>query len=88
MGNNYQSCVVTATNALLDFPVSKYREELMFLILKSKYTLATESIEELKLERYRSTIDEYYTFINENPNGSLKKDADRILKECRKIIKE
>lgn len=88
MGNNYQSCVVTATNALLDFPVSKYREELMYMILKSKYTLATESIEELKLERYRSTIDEYYTFINENPNGSLKKDADRILKECRKIIKE
>lgn len=88
MGNNYQSCVVTASNALLDFPVSKYREELMFLILKSKYTLATQSQEQLKIERYRSAIDEYYAFINEYPKGSFRKDADQMLKECRKIIKE
>ncbi len=30
MGNNYLSCVITAQNALKNYPYSKYREEFMF----------------------------------------------------------
>ncbi len=86
--NNFQSCIVTASNALMDYPVSKYREELAFLVLKSRYVLATQSVEELLLDRYRAAIDEYYSFINEFPKGKYKKEADGILKESRKIIKE
>lgn len=86
--NNYLSCIITATNALMDYPVSKYREEMAFLILKSRYVLATQSVPELVDERYRATIDEYYNFINEFPEGKYRKEADSILKEARKIIKE
>jgi len=86
--NNYESCIVTANNALMDFPVSKYREELAFLILKSRYVLATQSVPELLMDRYRATLDEYYAYINEFPAGKFRKDADGILKETRKIIKE
>lgn len=88
MGNNYQSCIVTANNALLDYPVSKYRQELSFLILKSRYTLALHSVDALKLDRYRATIDEYYAFMNEYPESTYKNEAAYYLRECKKIIKD
>jgi outer membrane protein assembly factor BamD len=88
MGNNYQSCIITANNALLDYPVSKYREDLSFLILHSRYMMASQSLEALKLERFRTTIDEYYSFVNEFPQSKYLKEAGNILKESQKYIKE
>ena len=35
-GNNYQACVVTAQNAVNDYPYSSKREEFYILIMKSK----------------------------------------------------
>ena len=37
MGNNYLSCVITAQNALKNYPYSKYREEFMFYTIRAKY---------------------------------------------------
>ncbi|MCE5174107.1 MAG: outer membrane protein assembly factor BamD [Bacteroidales bacterium] len=88
LGNNYESCIITANNTLLDYPVSKYREELSFLILKSRYMLAVNSLDHLKVDRYRAAMDEYYSYINEYPKGGYVKEAENILKECKKIIKD
>ena len=59
MGNNFQSCVITAQNALKNYPYSKYREEFMFLIIRAKYELALVSVEEKLQGRYRDVVDEY-----------------------------
>lgn len=88
LGNNYESAVISAQNALKKYPSTKYREELLMLILNSKYEQALQSIDEKKVERYRNTIDEYYNYINEFPNGKSRKQADRILNESKKIVKE
>jgi outer membrane protein assembly factor BamD len=88
LGNNYESAVISAQNALKKYPSTKYREELLMLILNSKYEQALQSIDEKKAERYRNTIDEYYNYINEFPNGKSRKQADRILNESKKIVKE
>lgn len=88
LGNNYESAVITAQNALKKYPSTKYREELSMLILEAKYAMATQSIEEKLLDRYRDTIDEYYSYSNEFPQGKYKKQAEKILKESKKIIKE
>jgi len=88
MGNNYESAVISAQNALKKFPSTKYREELSMLILDAKYQQAVQSVEEKKIERYRSTIDEYYNYINEFPTGKSRKQADRIFNESKKIVKE
>lgn len=88
MGNNYESAVITAQNALKRFPSNKYREELSIIILDAKYEQAVQSIEEKKLDRYRSAIDEYYNYINEYPEGKLRKHADKIFNESKKIVKE
>lgn len=88
MGNNYQACIVTAQNALKDYPYTKLREELSILILRAKYKMAHNSIEEKKLERYRDTIDEYYAFKTEFPDSEYIKEADKYFKEAKKIIKD
>nr|WP_321451162.1 outer membrane protein assembly factor BamD [uncultured Carboxylicivirga sp.] len=86
-GNNYLSAVIAAQNSLKEFPDTKYREELSFLILESKYIQAVKSIEEKKEERIRETIDEYYSFVNEFPEGKYKKRADKILDDSEGMLK-
>ena len=88
LGNNYESAVITAQNALKKYPSTSYREELLMLMLDSKYEQAVQSVDEKKAERYRNTVDEYYNYINEYPNGKYKKQADRILNESKKNVKD
>ena len=86
MGNNYMSAVIAAQNSLREFPDTKYREELSFLILESKYIQAVKSVEEKKNERLRDAIDEYYTFVNEFPEGKYKRRADKILSDSESML--
>ena len=88
MGNNYESAVITAQNALRKYPSTSYREELSMIILEAKYQQAVQSVFEKKIERYRSAIDEYYNYINEFPEGKLRKQAERIFNESKKIVKD
>ena len=78
MGNNYQSGIITAQNALKTFPYTKYREELSMLILRCKFKMAEESVQDKMLDRYRDTVDEYYAFKNEFPESKYMKEAERI----------
>ena len=87
-GNNYESCVITAQNALKDYPYTNMREDLSILILRAKYEMAVYSVEDKRAERYREAVDEYYAFKNEFPESKYMKDADRIFKEAQKILKD
>lgn len=87
-GNNYESCVVTAQNALKDYPYTSYREDFSILIMKSKYQLAKESIEERKVDRYREAEDECYGFLNEFPDSKEKDTALRYIAHCKKYTKD
>lgn len=48
MGNNYESAIITARNAIKTYPYSRYKEDLEMVILKSKYQEAVQSVEEKK----------------------------------------
>lgn len=88
MGNNYQSAVIAAENSLKEFPDTKYREELSFLILESKYIQAEKSVIEKKEARARESVDEYYNFINEFPESKYRRKADKILKDSEAMLKK
>ncbi len=88
MGDNYLSAIIVADNALKMYPYSKYREELEMLKLKSKFQEARQSVTERKEERFRDVVDEYYSFINNYPDGPNKEEADNILKIARRYLKE
>jgi outer membrane protein assembly factor BamD len=87
MGNNYLACVITAQNALKDYPYTNLREDLSILILRAKYEMAYYSVEEKRIDRYRETVDEYYAFKNEFPNSKYLKEADKLFKESEKMLK-
>ncbi|MDR0977403.1 MAG: outer membrane protein assembly factor BamD [Prevotellaceae bacterium] len=78
MGNNYQACVITAQNALKDYPYTNMREDLAILILRAKYEMAYYSVLEKRADRYREAADEYYAFKNEFPDSKYAKEADHI----------
>ena len=86
LGNNYESCVITAQNALKDYPYTDYREELSILILRARHEMAIYSVEDKKMDRYRETVDEYYAFKNEFPESKYMKEVEDIFKEVSKYI--
>jgi outer membrane protein assembly factor BamD len=86
--DNYKASITALNNCLIDFPDSKYREEIMFKLLKSKYMLAVKSVQAKQTERFQDTIDEYYAFITEYPESKNKKEANDIYKEASKYTKE
>ena len=87
MGNNYRSCIITADNALKDYPYSKYREEFIFLKIRAKYELARVSVEDRLQGRYRDVVDEYYNYTNEFPEGKYTKQIQRFFDNANKQIK-
>lgn len=88
MGNNYESAVIVAKNAIKDYPYSKYKEALELLVLKARFQEAEQSIEERKPDRYRDVIDEYYSFINNYPDSPNRDEADNIFAIAKKYVKD
>lgn len=85
-GSNYEACVVTAQNAINDYPYSVRKEDFAILILRAKYHLAESSVESKKYERYNDTVDEYYGFVNEYPQSKFLKEAKSIFDKSEKEL--
>lgn len=86
MGNNYESCVVTAREALKSYPYSVYADEYQYLIVKSRYELAMKSIAEKQPIRFRDVVDEYFNYNNMFPNGKFKKDVENYYQTALKRV--
>ena len=87
-GNNYEACIITAQNALKDYPYTSMREKFALLIMKSKYELAQQSVEEKKFERFQDAEDECYGFINEYPDSKSKSLAEKYISKCKEVTKD
>lgn len=87
-GSNYEACIITAQNALLDFPYSTRREDFSILVLRAKFGLAQQSVENKKEERLTSTVDEYYGFSSEFPDSKYAKEAKRIFEKAGNELKK
>lgn len=83
-GSNYQACIVTAENAIKDYPYTSRREDFAILILRAKFELAAQSVEAKKEDRYHDAIDEYYGFTNEYPESRFMKEASALFKKAKK----
>ena len=86
--SNYEACIITAQNALKQYPYSKMREDFALLIMKSKFELAENSADTRRLERYRDAEDECYGFMNEYPDSQNKALAEKFIAKCKKVIKD
>ncbi len=85
--SEYKSAIIALKNSLKDYPNTKYKEDLMFMILESSYMLAKNSIESKQKERYEDTIKEYYTFIGAFPESRYLKKAEKMYKSAQEAKK-
>lgn len=86
MGNNYESAVITARNAQNEYPYSKYREDLAYVIYRARYEAAMNSVEEKLEDRLREAADEYYTFINDYPEGKYSMEVNKFNEKVQKKL--
>lgn len=84
--SEYKAAIVALKNSVKDFPESKHREEQLFLVVKSAYLLADNSVPEKQKERFQATIDEYYTFAGEYPQSEYSKEALKMYEASKKFL--
>ena len=82
---DYKSSIVAIANVVKDFPDSKYVEELNFLLVKSHYLLALNSVDAKRPERLKNTFDAYLRFIDKFPQSTYLKDAEGIYLSALKL---
>lgn len=75
---DYKSAIFAFRNSLIDFPDSKYKEEMEFLTIKSSYLYAQMSVENKKSERFLETIEYYQTFVDSYASSKYLKEAQSI----------
>jgi len=87
----YRSATIALNTTILEFPDTKYKEELLFLILKSNFLFASNSVNTKKLVRFEKSIKSYYTFVDSFKNSKFAKEAESFylssLKELEKLKK-
>lgn len=86
--NNYESCIITARNAMNDFPYSIHKEAMHYYVVASLYEIARLSVEEKQQSRLRDLRDEYYNYINEFPEGKHRSKVDEYFAYAEKYIIE
>ena len=84
--SNYIASIITAENALKQYPYSSWREDFTLIVMKSKFELAENSSEDKRMERYRDAEDECYGFLNEFPDSKNCAMAKRFIAKCKKVI--
>ena len=80
------ACIITAQNALNDYPYSNKREAFSILIMKSKYELAKMSVPSKQYQRFEDAEDECYGFLNEYPDSKMRTEAKDYIAECKQFL--
>jgi outer membrane protein assembly factor BamD len=84
----YQAAVSRIDRFFAEYPISAYREELLFLSVMSHFEFAKGSIEKKKIDRFRATIETYITFANLFPQSRYIKEAERYYEDSRTEVEK
>ncbi len=86
--DDWKAAIAECANFLKDYPDSKSYDEVFFLMIKSNYLLAVNSIESKKQERLDKTIENYLKFVDLYPNSVYLKEAEKIYIDSKKLKNE
>ena len=84
---NYKAASTSLKAILRDYPDTPKREEVMFLIVKSYYLLAQNSIESKRKERYQAASEAYIEFIDKFPQSEYRREAERLYSSALEFVK-
>ena len=82
----YKSAIFALKNALKEYPDSKHREEIMYLIVSASQKLAHNSVASKQADRYLSMLDSYYSFVAEYPNSGYIRELERMATEAKNYL--
>lgn len=83
----YQSAMHSLENLLKDFPDTDNAEEIRYLIIKSNYLLANNSVVDRQQERYLETSTKASEFLERNADSKYAKEISNIYKNVQKKLK-
>ena len=75
---NFKAAVVAFNGVLEKFPESVYKHEILYLLVKSNFSLAINSIPSKKLDRLYATLKSYRKFVAEFPDSEWIKEIEDI----------
>jgi len=84
----YRSAVILFEATMEEFPDTDYKEEILYLIVKSNYLFASNSIEVKKAERFASTIKSYHTFVDQFESSKYLKSAEGYYNSSQKELEK
>ena len=82
--SEYKSAIVAIENILRDYPEIAQHEELEYLLVKSHFLLAENSVEEKKLERYTNTLAAFEEFAANNRESKYMAELNTIVAKSQK----
>ncbi len=84
----YKAAIFALRNTLTEFPDTKFREEISFMILRSSFLLANNSVDEKKVERFEQTLRECDEFKERFPRSKNVKEAENIKENSKKELEK
>jgi len=84
----YKSATIAFANVIKDFPNTQFKEECMFLAIKSSYKYAENSIESKKNKRYKDTIEQYYKLVDAFPESKYLRESESIFQDSKKEVEK
>lgn len=85
---DYEACIKSMDNLLLEYPGSKFREDALYWKLDSEYKLATNSIEQKKADRTATAIEFYKAYKRIAKKPELIEAADKMFADLQAIMQE
>ncbi len=83
---NYQAAGVAFRNFVRQWPNSRFREDAMWLMLRSDHQLAVNSVEQKRSERIQEAIGTYHNFADAFPQSPLLPDAQRLHRDLEAML--
>ena len=85
--SDFKAASHSFSTLLRDYPDSPNDEKIRFMLLKSHFKLAQNSVEEKQRERYNETIKFYYDFIDRYPQSAQSAEAQKYFEASRDALK-
>ncbi len=83
---HYKSAILSFENVLKDFPNTKYKEDILFYIIKSYYEYASNSVIEMQEDRYSAAIESYENLRFSFPESKYLKQTEKIYNISKEVI--
>ena len=84
--DDYAAAIKGFSNIVKDFPDSPHKEEILFLVVKSYYKYAYQSIEERQKDRHSGVVLAYNELISQFPQSKFAAEASEMKERSKKEL--